>query len=107
MSAEALAFRATARVLNPRIHSSESVDCATCHIAPDVAVFGETVRGLSLAPYSERLQSPYPLTSTTKPHEEAIAFDNIHLFSYLGHGLNVSARAANETAATLEVLNGG
>jgi len=102
---EAEAFRATARVLNPRIHSSESVDCSSCHIAPDVAGFGETVRSLSLDAYPERFRSAYPLTSVTKSNEEAIAFENIHLFSYLGRGLNVSARAANETAAILEMLN--
>lgn len=104
---EAEAFRATARVLNPRIHSSESLDCASCHIAPDVAVFGESVRGLSLDAYTEKFRSSYSLGSTTKSRDEAIAFDNIHLFSYLGRGLNVSARTANETAAILEMINGG
>lgn len=104
-SQESEAFRATARVLNPRIHSSESLDCATCHIAPDVAIFGESVRSLSLDAYPERFRSNYPLGSTTKSRDQAIAFDNIHLFSYLGRGLNVSARTANETAAILETLN--
>jgi hypothetical protein len=100
-----VAFNATARVLNPRIHSSETVDCASCHIAPDVASFGRSTLGLSLDGTVDHFTSAYSLSSAAQSDTDAIAFDNIHMASYLGAKLSVTRRVANETAAILEVLN--
>ena len=98
------AFKATAKVLNPRTHSSESVDCGPCHVAPDVAVFAEQALMLPLDP-DTRFVTSYPLAATAKPVEDAFGLKNLHMLSYLDRTLNVSARSANETAAILEYLN--
>jgi hypothetical protein len=102
---EETAFRASVRVLNPRVHTSESIDCATCHLAPDVATFARVTRGFDDSKHEERFQSSYPLGSASITEEEVIAFENMHLLSYLGRRLKVSSRVANETAAVLEALN--
>ena len=101
------AFRATAHALSPRIHTSESLDCATCHIAPDVAGFVQSTLGLNLAMYPEHFTSSYPLDSAALSESDAIAFENIHMLSYLDTTLSVTPRVANETAALLELLNSG
>ena len=102
----AAAFAAVVRVLNPRIHSSESIDCATCHIAPDVAVFALSTQGLDVADYPERFTSSYPLDFAAKSETESIGFENMHMMSYLGASLSVTDRVANETAAALEIIQG-
>lgn len=100
------AFRASVRALNPRVHTSDSIDCATCHITQSVAVFAGATRGLDIGAYEERFRSRYSLDSTTMSDADATGFKNVHMLSYLGRVLNVSPRVANETAAILEVLNG-
>ncbi|WP_394846270.1 hypothetical protein LZC95_02250 [Pendulispora brunnea] len=97
-------FRPVVRALNPRIHSSETIDCASCHIAPDVAVFLE--REQPVTSFDERFQSRYSLDAAHKSNEEAIGFEHMHMLSYSGTSLSVSHRVANETAAVLELLNG-
>jgi hypothetical protein len=94
-----------ARVLNPRIHSSESVDCASCHIATDVAAFVRSTQNLSVSDLAERFQSTYSTDAASKSDDEAIAFDNIHMLSYAGRSLSITPRVANETAAVLETVN--
>ena len=102
---DAPAFGATVRALNPRVHSSESIDCATCHIAPSVASFVRLTQAIEVASYDERFRSSYSLSFRSLSDEDAVAFENIHMSSYLGRVLNVSARTANETAAVLEMLD--
>jgi hypothetical protein len=99
------ALGAVARVLNPRVHSSESIDCATCHLAFDVASFVERTQGFSVGDRPERFQSAYPLAAAPKSDLDVTAFDNLHMLSYSGASLSVTSRAANETAAVLEALN--
>ncbi|WP_394827105.1 hypothetical protein [Pendulispora albinea] len=100
------AFRSVVRALNPRLHSSESIDCASCHIAPDVSVFAKSTGRASEGDYPERFQSRYSLDAAHKSVDEAIGFENLHMLSYSGTSLSVSHRVANETAAVLELLNG-
>lgn len=102
---ESTAFHATVRVLNPRVHTSETIDCATCHIAPIVATFARSTRGLDVESYSDRFRSTYPLDAASQSEDEATGFQNVHMLSYLGTSLSVSARTANETALVLELLN--
>ncbi len=99
------ALSATVRVLNPRIHSSESIDCASCHVAPDIAIFADATRGLKLETFPDRFQTALSLAATAKDPNEAVAFDNIHMISYVGRSLSLASRTVNETAAVLEVLN--
>ncbi len=102
----ARAFSATVRVLNPRVHSNQSIDCASCHIAPDIAIFVAATRSLAIDSDPQHFQSAYPLDAVLKESGEAIAFQNVHMASYSGRTLSLSARTVNETAAVLETLNG-
>jgi hypothetical protein len=105
--AMAAAFETVVRVLNPRVHSSETVDCATCHIAPDVASFALSTLDIDVADYPGRFISRYRVDAASKSAADTSDFENIHMLSYLGRTLSVSARVANETAAVLEAINGG
>jgi hypothetical protein len=100
------AFAATVRVLNPRAHTSQSIDCASCHIAPDIAIFVRATQSLRVEDDPQHFQSIYPLDAVPKNSLAATAFDNIHMTSYSGRALSLSARTVNETAAVLELLNG-
>jgi hypothetical protein len=101
------AFSATVRVLNPRVHSNQSIDCASCHVAPDIAIFVGSTASLRVQDDAQHFQSAYPLDAVPKSSTEAIAFQNIHMASYSGRTLSLSTRTVNETAAVLEMLNGG
>ena len=96
---------ASVHVLNPRVHTSETIDCASCHIAPDVASFLRGTQMLDVNAEPDHFVSTYPVSAASISDDDAIAFTNIHMLSYLGTTLNVSPRAANETAAVLEALN--
>jgi hypothetical protein len=98
------AFRAVVRALDPRAHSSETIDCASCHIAPDIAAFARTTQNIFVDDDPAHFISPFSLTAATHDDATAIAFDDIHMLSYAGAALNVSPRVANETAAVLEQL---
>ena len=50
-------------MLNPRKHTSESIDCGSCHLAPDIAVFVERTQKLSLDP-DERFTTQYSVDAT-------------------------------------------
>lgn len=100
------AFSATVRVLNPRVHSNQSIDCASCHIAPDIALFVTSARSLAVDNDPQHFQSSYPLDAVAKDPQEAVAFQNVHMTSYSGRVLSLAARTVNETAAVLETLNG-
>jgi hypothetical protein len=93
----------TARVLNPRVHSSESIDCASCHIAPDIAIFAEQTSKLRLASLPDYFAANLP--AVAKDPSEAVAFENLHMVSYLGTSLSLASRTVNETAMVLQQLN--
>jgi hypothetical protein len=99
------AFSALVRVLNPRAHSNQSIDCASCHIAPDIAIFLRSTASLKVEDDPQRFQSSYPLDAVLKDTGEAIGFQNLHMVSYAGRTLSLSARTVNETAAVLELIN--
>jgi hypothetical protein len=98
------AFSALVRVLNPRVHSSQSIDCVSCHIAPDIALF---VGGsLKVEDDPQHFQSSYSLDAIAKNGSEAAGFQNLHMVSYSNRTLSLSSRTVNETAGVLEMLNG-
>jgi hypothetical protein len=104
LAEQADAFKATARVLNPRLHHANSIDCGSCHLAHDIAIFGERTLRLSMEP-PDRFTSSLSLEAAPKPFDDVIGLKNLHMLSYLGTTLTVSMRTANETAAVLEYLN--
>lgn len=99
------AFEHTLRALNPRIHSSESIDCSSCHIATDVAVFLQKTQKFSINNGPNAFNSSYPLDGTFKSEDASFGFENMHMLSYTGTQLGLSIRVVNETAAVLEQLN--
>ncbi len=101
----ATALKRSARVLDPRIHHSESIDCGSCHLAPEIAAFAEKKAGLALTP-EDRFTSSYPLVTVPGPQDDLALLQNFHMLSYFGTTLSVTMRTANETAAVLEYLNG-
>ncbi len=101
----AAAFNVTVRLLNPRDHSSETVDCASCHLAPDIAIFARETMSLAVGDDPSHFTSTYPLDHDEKDVGEAIGFANVHMSSYSGRVLSLSARAVNETATVLEQVN--
>jgi len=94
-----------ARLLNPRIHSSESVDCASCHVAPDIAIFIRQTGSLEVNDDPQSFRTTYSLDAVAKDPGDAIGFENIHMISYLGRTLSLASRTVHETAAVLEVVN--
>ena len=100
------AFSTVVRVLNPRKHSAQSIDCASCHVAPDIALFASVTMSLQVGDDPDRFQTTYPLAAVPKDSNEVVAFQNLHMASYSGRQLSLSSRAVNETAAVLETING-
>lgn len=100
------AFSALVRVLNPRAHSSQSIDCASCHAAPDIAIFVSQTGSLRVEDDPQHFHSSYSLDAVPKDSSEAIGFQNIHMLSYSNRTLSLTSRTVNETAGVLEMLNG-
>jgi hypothetical protein len=93
-------------VLNPRKHSAQSIDCASCHVAPDIALFASVTMSLQVGDDPDRFQTTYPLAAVPKDSNEVVSFQNLHMASYSARTLSLSSRAVNETAAVLEAING-
>ncbi len=104
---ERAAFEATVRVVNPRVHSSESIDCSSCHLTPSIIGFARANRQLLVSDSPSRFQSALSTQAVSMSDVQATLFDNIHMLSWLDAGLNVSQRVANDTAALLELINSG
>ncbi|MBL9037799.1 MAG: hypothetical protein JNG84_04715 [Archangium sp.] len=96
------------RVENPALHSPETIDCASCHLAtPSTKLVVEPVLSLSatanpnaFAP-DTRFVRPSDLAPTFTP----TALLNLHAFSYVGRDVGISQRTVNETAAVVAYLN--
>jgi hypothetical protein len=102
------AFDAALRIENPGVHSPNTIDCGSCHMAAParqlVAVqLGLTTDGNANAFSADPSIHAADLTSTTT----VLAPDgglNIHAFSYRGTGPMINTRVINETAANLAYL---
>lgn len=108
------AYEAGLRIENPRRHSPNSVDCATCHLAdPALVTLGERQFGLSrtgnanaFAP-DARFVSADDMRRTAIPPELAFGqTPNLHMFSYLGVSAGIGQRVINETADVMSYMNG-
>ena len=95
------------RVLNPHIYTSETIDCASCHLAPPLKQFFDQLSGGDpwAATDTDRFMSSYSTDVAHMSDTTAAGFEHIHMISYLGTELSVTDRVGNETAAELEILN--
>lgn len=99
--ARAAAFGATARVLDPAVHSSESTDCASCHLAGSIARQASRRYGLDAGDAAGVSTSGSPVWPTAAE----TADDDLHLLSYRGRTLTIAARTRHEIAASLAFIN--
>jgi hypothetical protein len=102
--AQQAAFDAALRIENPRFHSPNTIDCASCHTAQPVRqLVAEQVLGLSEAGNANVFvaASSIPaadVVTTTTVNNPLL---NLHAFSYRNGVAMINQRVVNETAATL------
>lgn len=96
------AYRRALRLENPRLHSPETVDCATCHVAGAARRFAERELGLSGDGNGARYAHPrgLPLDGAT-----AERTDELRAFGYFDARPSISQRVVNETAEVVERVN--
>ena len=90
-------FARAVELEDPGRHTSESIDCVSCHLAESARQLGATT---------------YGLTTTTAFHSaRSLAYQrdravvtNLHLFAYVGRAVAVSQRVANESAVAADAF---
>ena len=95
------ALTAALRIENPRIHTPDTIDCLSCHVAMATRVFAELRLGMSTEGNPDRFTSTQDLRFDMPPQP---SLENIHALSYLEDELGISQRAANESAAVAEAM---
>lgn len=108
------AYEAGLRIENPRMHSPNTIDCATCHLAdPALVTLGERRFGLSrngnpnaFTPSATRVASDDMRRTATPPELASGQTPNLHMFSYLGTRPGIGQRVINETADVMAYING-
>jgi hypothetical protein len=105
-SARQSAFNAALRVENPNLHNTDTIDCASCHLAqPGRILVGQRQFGLSAAGNPNAFVANAAFVpaadvaqTTTIDVNNGL---NIHAFSYKGQEPMIIQRVINETAAIL------
>jgi hypothetical protein len=100
---------ALVRIENPNVHSPNTVDCVTCHIAtPATKLVVEPTLGLSAADIAEAFAPTGDAVSADElePTFENNDFSvNVHAFSYDGELIGINQRTVNESAAVVQFLS--
>jgi hypothetical protein len=104
------AFDAALRIQNPNMHSPDTIDCASCHVAgPAVVLTGQKL-GLSAAKNTNAFSPDAKFVSAAAMKQTTpIGNDtsrNFHAFSYRNGNPMVSMRVINETASVVAYVNG-
>lgn len=103
------AYDAALRIENPGFHSSNTIDCASCHLAqPARQLVGEQHFGLSAAGDSNAFTAdPSIPPADTVSVTSVLDGDglNLHAFSYRDSRPMINQRVVNETAAFLVYVN--
>ena len=104
------AYDAALRIENPNVHSPNTIDCASCHLAqPARLLVGDDVLHLSAAGNPNLFQrdskyvSARSMKQTTSLRGQPL---NVHMLSYRGDQLMIGQRVINETAALVAYVNG-
>jgi hypothetical protein len=108
-AARSAAFAALVRIENPTLHSPDTIDCASCHLATPLSL---VVAGPKFSlRESDDPRAFAPDGQSVLPSEMAPSFDldggfNLHAFSYAARSPGINQRTVNETAAVVAYLNG-
>jgi hypothetical protein len=84
------AYDASLRIEDPRLHSPNTIDCASCHLA-------QAVRGM-VGEAAFHLAAPAPAPA---PADGV----NVHMFGYKGTRASIHPRTVNEAAAVTAYVN--
>lgn len=109
-TARQAAYDAALRIENPNINSSNTIDCASCHLAQPLREFvAEPVFQFSSAG-NKNAFVPDPKWITEEDIEQSThlkpgAIMNLHAFSYKGNSPMINRRVINETAAIVTYVN--
>lgn len=93
-----LAYERLLRIENPDAHSPMSVDCASCHAAPQARRWLESRFPFATAPSASRFASSFDLATLDAPF-------SLRAFGWHDTSPVVSARTANDSAAVAAYLN--
>jgi hypothetical protein len=98
------ALEALVRVENPRDNSPDTIDCASCHMAPlrKPSLFDDTRNPMAFQPDGTNV-TPSDMAATYGDFPPL--FVHIHAFSYVDTAPDISQRVVNETAWVVEYLN--
>lgn len=97
------AAQAIHRIENPSIHSPETMDCVSCHVAQPARLFLQAKRpDLQLDRHSMRFRSLLNLDAVGAKNGMT---DRIRAFGYFDRDPAVSHRAIHESAAVAERMN--
>jgi len=90
------------KVENPTLHSPDTIDCATCHVAMAARRFAERGHGLSASGSADAYAHPrgLPLPGATVERT-----NELRAFGYFNARPSVSQRTVNETAVVVERTN--
>lgn len=91
------------RIENPRLETSDTMDCVSCHLAQTARVWTETAKPSLVYETTNKFTSKkYLLINKTSDPGRT---DNVHAFSYFLDMPTINQRTINETAFVLERLN--
>jgi hypothetical protein len=104
------AYDASLRIENPSLHSPNTIDCASCHIAETARLLtGEDVLHLASDDVSNvfhpdpKFVSDANAAAKTTPRGQTV---NLHMISYRNSSLLIGQRVINETANVVAYANG-
>ena len=108
-SARQAAFDALVRIENPALHSSNTIDCGSCHFATPTEAFvampvfslDDTASALAFHPDGTSVTASEMMRTFSTSSIQL----NIHAISYVGQTPAINQRVVNETASVVEYLN--
>jgi hypothetical protein len=93
------AYDASLRIEDPALHSPNTIDCASCHLAQAVRVMvGEAAFHLTASTPELRAAA----ARLPAPEDRDV---NVHMFGYKGTRASIHPRTINETAAVTAYVN--
>jgi hypothetical protein len=102
------AFDAALRIENPRFHTPDTIDCASCHMAQPARELVGEIFGLSASGNANAFVAAgtFPATDlmATTHLVSADGGLNVHAFSYRSHDPMINQRVINETAANVGLV---
>jgi hypothetical protein len=109
-AAQQSAVDAAFRIANPDVHSANTIDCVSCHLAEPSLDLTAAALGLPTDTNANGFVAdsnfvPAANMTQTAPEQAGKAL-NVHVFSYRDDQPHVASRVVNETASVVTYLNG-